>query len=52
MGLSRGAILTHDIPEDGVVTYDDVQLAESPALELRQLQDHDLGAAEEEAAGP
>jgi predicted homoserine dehydrogenase-like protein len=35
-----------------VVTYDDVQLAESPALELRQLQDHDLGAAEEEAAGP
>jgi predicted homoserine dehydrogenase-like protein len=52
VGLSRGAILTHDIPEDGVVTYDDVQLAESPALELRQLQDHDLGAAEEEAAGP
>ncbi len=39
MGLSQGAVLKRDIPEDGVVRYDDVDLSDSPALELRRLQD-------------
>jgi len=39
VGLSRGATLVRDIAEDGVVTYDDVELPESVALDLRRAQD-------------
>ena len=39
VGLSRGAVVTRDLPEDGMITYDDVELADSPALELRRQQD-------------
>ena len=39
VGLTRGATLTRDIAEDEMVTYDDVGLPESVALELRQAQD-------------
>ena len=39
VGLSRGAVLTRNVPEDGMITYSDVELAESPALELRRMQD-------------
>jgi len=39
VGLSQGAILTRDLKEDEMITYDDVQLPESTALELRQAQD-------------
>ena len=42
VGLSRGAVLTRDIAEDGMITYDDVELADSPALELRRQQDKEL----------
>ena len=43
VGLSQGAVLTRDIPEDGLVRYDDVELADSAAWELRQLQDAEVG---------
>ena len=39
MGLSHGAIMTRDLKEDEVITYTDVELLESKALELRQAQD-------------
>ena len=39
VGLSQGAVVSRDIPEDGVVTYDDVELPDSEVLELRRLQD-------------
>ena len=43
VGLSQGAVLRRDIPEDGLVRYDDVELADSAACELRQLQDAQVG---------
>ena len=43
VGLSQGAVLRRDIPEDGLVRYDDVELADSAAWELRQLQDAEVG---------
>ena len=39
VGLSQGAILRRDLKEDEVITYADVELPESTALELRQAQD-------------
>jgi predicted homoserine dehydrogenase-like protein len=42
VGLSQGALLTRDIREDGLVRYDDVEIPESAAYELRQLQDADV----------
>jgi predicted homoserine dehydrogenase-like protein len=39
VGLSQGAIVTRDIPEDGMVTFDDVEIPDSEVLELRRLQD-------------
>ena len=42
IGLSQRAVLTRDIAEDGLITYDDVELPESELLTLRQQQDADL----------
>jgi len=39
VGLSQGAIVTRDILEDGMVTFDDVEIPGSEVLELRRLQD-------------
>ena len=39
IGLTQGAELLREIPEDGIVTYDDVKLPETFALHLRKLQD-------------
>ena len=39
MGLTLGAEVLREIPEDGMITYEDVKLKESPTLSLRQLQD-------------
>ena len=39
VGLSQGAVLSRDLKEDEMITYDDVELPESTALELRQAQD-------------
>ena len=39
VGLSQGAILRRDLKEDEVITYADVELPESTALELRRAQD-------------
>lgn len=39
IGLSQGAVLSRDIPEDGMVTFDDVELPDSELLELRKMQD-------------
>lgn len=39
MGLTQGAEVIHEIPEGGVITYDDVRLPDSFALKLRRLQD-------------
>ena len=44
LGLSQGAVLKRGIPEDGVVGHDDVDLPDSPTLELRRLQDAALSA--------
>ena len=44
VGLSRGAVLRRDVAEDGLITRDDVELAESPALELRRQQEAGLAA--------
>jgi predicted homoserine dehydrogenase-like protein len=42
-GLSHDATLTRDIPEDGVITYDDVKLRTgSIAANLRMLQDESI----------
>jgi predicted homoserine dehydrogenase-like protein len=39
IGLTQGAEVIREIPEDGMVTYADVRLPESFALSLRQRQD-------------
>jgi len=39
MGLTQGAEVIEEIPEDGTITYDNVRLPESFALNLRRLQD-------------
>ena len=39
MGLTLGAEVLHEIPEDHIITYGDVKLRESPTLRLRQRQD-------------
>jgi len=39
VGLTQGAEVLHEIPEDGMVTYDDVKLPQSFTLNLRRLQD-------------
>jgi predicted homoserine dehydrogenase-like protein len=39
VGLSQGAEMVREIPEDGMITYDDVRLRESFTLNLRRLQD-------------
>jgi predicted homoserine dehydrogenase-like protein len=39
VGLTEGAEVFHEIPEDGMITYDDVKLRESFTLNLRRLQD-------------
>ena len=44
VGLSRGAVLRRDVAEDELITRDDVELAESPALELRRQQEAGLAA--------
>lgn len=49
MGLTAGAEIIREIPEDGLITYDDVRLPESFALRLRQEQDAGLSGV---AANP
>ncbi len=39
IGLSQGAIVTREISEDDMVTFDDVEVPDSELLELRRLQD-------------
>ena len=39
VGLSQGADVARDIAEDEMITYDDVELPDSVALELRRAQD-------------
>ena len=39
IGLTHGAEVIRDIPEDGMVTYDNVRLVESELLDLRKKQD-------------
>ena len=40
LGLAKGAMLTKDVPKDGVITYDAVRLKDdSILLQLRRLQD-------------
>ena len=38
IGLSQGAVLTRDIPEDGTITFDAVELPDTELLELRKMQ--------------
>ena len=41
LGLSQGAVVTRDIPEDGMVTWDNVTLPDSELLDLwKQQGDH------------
>ena len=44
IGLSQRAVLTRDIPEDDLITYDDVELPDSELLTLRRQQEADLCA--------
>ena len=39
LGLTHGAVLKRDLAEDEPVSYDDVELPDSAALQLRRLQD-------------
>ena len=39
VGLTEGAEVVHEIPEDGMITYDNVKVRESFTLNLRRLQD-------------
>ena len=45
LGLTLGAVLTRDLTEDEAVKYEDVELPDSTALELRRLQDAAIVAA-------
>ena len=46
LGLTQGAVLLRDVAEDEAIRYEDVELRQTPVLELRRLQD----AAEEVSA--
>lgn len=39
IGLTHGAEVIQEIPEDGMVTYDNVKLVDSELLKLRKMQD-------------
>ena len=39
LGLTQGAVTTREIPEDGLITYDNVRIPGSAALDVRRLQD-------------
>ena len=39
IGLTHGAEVIKEIPEDGMITYENVKLVESKLLDLRKLQD-------------
>ena len=39
IGLTHGAEVIQEIPEDGMVTYDNVRLVDSELLKLRKMQD-------------
>ena len=41
LGLTQGAEVVREIPEDGMITYEDVELPESFALKLRKEQEAD-----------
>ena len=43
VGLSQGAVVTREIREGGLVTFDDVEVPDSEVLELRRIQDADAG---------
>jgi predicted homoserine dehydrogenase-like protein len=43
IGLTQGAEVVRDIPEDGMITYADVRLPESFVLGLRKQQDSQAG---------
>ena len=43
VGLTQGAEVIREIPEDGMITYDNVRLPESFALRLRRRQDSRVG---------
>ena len=45
MGLTEGARVVREIPEDGMITYDNVEIPESAALRLRQAQEAALSTA-------
>ena len=40
IGLTHGAEVIREIPEDGMITYDNVNLVESKLLDLRKAQDN------------
>ena len=40
IGLTHGAEVIREIPEDGMITYDNVHLVESKLLDLRKAQDN------------
>lgn len=42
LGLSQGAVVTREIPEDGMVRWDDVTLPDSEVLELWEQQKNNL----------
>ncbi len=42
MGLTEGARVLREIPEDGMITYDNVEIPESVAFELRRAQESAL----------
>ncbi|MFO1093310.1 MAG: hypothetical protein U0992_08350 [Planctomycetaceae bacterium] len=44
MALTQNCVLRRDIPRDGRIHYDDVELPDSFALQLRQRQDRELSA--------
>jgi predicted homoserine dehydrogenase-like protein len=43
IGLTQGAEIVRDVPEDGMITYADVRLPESFVLRLRKRQDSQAG---------
>lgn len=45
VGLSQGAVVTREIREGGLVTFDDVEVPDSELLELRRAQDSIVGGS-------
>ena len=43
MGLTQGATVIQNIPEDGMITYDNVHVADT--LPFRLLQEHGVAGA-------